>query len=346
VAQINGDERRAVDWSGPVRRARNLWPHVASFGNLCRAARRASRGKRHRPSVACFLEQLEPRALALHRALEDGSWQPGTLRAFRITDPKPRTIQVAPFADRVVHHALIGPLEPVLERGMLDCSFACREGKGQHAALAAARGMVRRYRYALTLDVLHHFESTRHDVVMTTLARRIKDRRVLDLCAKVLRAVPGGLGLPIGSLTSQWFANTVLDRLDHHVKETLRIPGYLRYMDDMVLLADDKATLKTAAHEVACYLADPLRLTLKTAATRLIHSADGLPWLGWRILPGMTRLRPASLRRTRRRLATLREMAARGELDEERLADAERAIAAHLSSGSTLQLRRQLAQTR
>ncbi len=134
-----------------MRRAGNLWPEIVSFGNLVRAARRAALGKRDVAGVARFLADLEPNVLRLQRELEAGTWAPGRAFTFEIHDPKTRTITAAPFADRVVHHALIDVLEPRLERRMLFESFACRRGKGTHRALA--HGLVRRYPWFLKLDV-------------------------------------------------------------------------------------------------------------------------------------------------------------------------------------------------
>jgi RNA-directed DNA polymerase len=174
-----------------VRRAGNLWPEVVSFRGLLAAADRAARGKRTAASVARFLERAEPEALALQRELRGGVWRPGRGARFTIRDPKTREITVVPFRDQVVHHALIAPLEPVFERRMIADSYACRRGKGAHAALRRARGFVRRFGWFLKLDVRSFFASLEHGVVRESLGRIVKDRRVLDLGATVLRRPAG-----------------------------------------------------------------------------------------------------------------------------------------------------------
>ena len=150
------------------------------------------------------------------------------------------------------------------------------------------------------------------------------------------------VGLSIGNLTSQWFCNLVLDRLDHHVKEVLRIPGYVRYMDDFVLFADDKPTLRAAHDAVAGFLAGMLRLRCKPTATILAPARHGLPFLGWCLHRGTTRLRPETLRRIRRRVRQRQWQHRLGQFDTDRFAACIRAVAEHMRHGSTLGLRRDL----
>ena len=328
-----------------MRRVGNLWPEIASFSALTRAAHRAALGKRHVLGVALFLERLEPEALLLERELHDGTWRPGRPHTFEVHDPKTRTITAAPFRDRVVHHALIDRLEPIFDRRMIRESFACRRGKGSHAALRHARRMLRKYDWFLKLDIRQCFPSIRHEVVMETLARVLKDRRVLALCRTILRG-PGpeenAVGIPIGNLTSQWFANLLLDRLDHHVKEVLQIPGYCRYLDDFVLFAGDRVTLRDAHGKIAEYLEETLHLTLKHRATLLAPARVGLPFLGFQIQRGTMRVRPENLRRMRKRLRKRRWQFEHGLIDEDDLAASVGSMFAHLSHGSTLGLRRAL----
>ncbi len=322
-------------------RVGNLWPTIVSFKNLARAARRAALGKRRVAGVARFLADLEPNVLRLQRELEDGSWRPGQAYTFEIHDPKTRTITAAPFADRVVHHALIDVLEPHLERRMLSESFACRRGKGTHRALSQAKKLVRRYPWFLQLDVRKFFESLDHEVVLETFRRVIKDKRVLALLECIVRT--GGkddVGLPIGNLTSQWACNLVLDRLDHPVKECLRIPGYVRYMDDFALFAPDRARLVSAHGEVRSFLRDELRLELKDRATKLAPVREGLPFLGWRIHRGTVRLRPENLRRLRARVKHRLWEHRTGRINQEGLLACLRSTTEHLRHGSTLLLRR------
>src|SRR5262249_37572683 len=143
-------------------------------------------------------------------------------------------------------------------------------GKGTLRALRCAQRLVRRSGWFLKLDVKRCFPSLAHDVVLATVGRGLADARALQLCERIVRAGgPGGQGLPIGNLTSQWLANLVLDRLDRHVLTVLRPSAYLRYMDDFVLLDDDLEKLRALHGEVAAFLQMELRLELKAQATIL-----------------------------------------------------------------------------
>ncbi len=323
-----------------MKRAGNLWPSVVAFESLLAAARRAAKGKRGVAAVARFLADVEPEVLALQRELRTGTWRPGPASSFLIRDPKVRTITAAPFRDRVVHHALMGALEPVLDRRMVAGSFACRRGKGAHAALRYARKLLRRHEWFLKLDVERCFESMAHDVVLATLARSVKDRRVLLLAERIVRAGRGNRGLPIGSLTSQWLANLVLDRMDHFVIEELGVGGYVRYMDDFVLFGASKADLRAHRATFAAFVTEELDLRLKERATIVAPARQGLPFLGWRLHRGVTRLRHANVRRSKRRLRRRVEEYRAGRIDEEALAASVRSVCEHLRQGGTLGLRR------
>ncbi|MEM7202473.1 MAG: reverse transcriptase/maturase family protein [Planctomycetota bacterium] len=325
-----------------MRRIGNLWPQVANFDALCHAARRAARGKRRSHAVASFLDRLEPECLALERALRDDRWRPGRTATFVLHDPKERRITVVPFADRVVHHALLGPLEAVFERQMIAHSFACQRDKGTHAALRCARRLVRGHEWFLKLDVAAFFASIPHDAVRATLARVIKDRRVLGLCDRILRGPCGhsrGRGLPIGSLTSQWWANLVLARLDRLVLQELRPGGYARYMDDFALLDGDRRRLRDAHRAIAAFLRDELGLRLKERATVLAPVREGLPWLGWRVYRGTVRVQRDNLRRARWRLRHRRWEYEQGRRDAASYRAAVAAVLAHLGHADTRGLR-------
>jgi len=320
-----------------------VWDTITSFGNLARAAQRAAAGKRGHAAVARFLFRVEPELLRLQRELQDGSYQPGVPFEFEIVDPKPRTIAAAPFRDRVVHHALIDPLEDELDRRLVPQCFACRRGKGQHRALRYAQRLVRRNGWFLKLDVAKFFPSLRHEVVLSTLAAIVADTRAMALCERIVRASgTDGCGLPIGNLTSQWFANLALARLDQHVLAVLRPAGYVRYMDDFVLFANDKESLQAMHGAVAAFLAGELLLRLKPTATILAPVTEGLPFLGFRVYRGMLRLRPQNLARTRARLQKRAAQLRTGAIDQQQYADSVRAVVAHLRHGNTLAWRRTL----
>jgi RNA-directed DNA polymerase len=327
-----------------MRRAGHLFERVVGFGHLCRSARRAARGKEITDEAARFLIDLEIEALALQRELLDGSYAPGRFRTFEISDPKPRTISAAPFCDRVVHHALCAVLEPVFERYAIHDSYACRTGKGSLSAIQRAQQLSRRHAWFLKLDIRHYFETLDHEILFQLMARLVKDRRVLDLTARILSAraagQPDGKGLPIGNLTSQHFANLYLGTFDHHAKEALRARGYLRYMDDMILFGPDRATMRRWRDEATSFLEGPLRLEVKEEATRIGPVAEGVPYLGFRIWPRQIRFDGARARRFRRRVRWMEAAQARGEIGDREREESVRSLVAWSETGDTLRFRR------
>lgn len=346
-----------------MKRAGGLWPEIVSFDNLVAAARRAALGKRDRVEVATFLRELEPEVFALQRALEDGSYQPGPYRAFEVREPKPRLIHAAPFRDRVVHHALCHVIEPVFERRFIAASYACRAGKGTHRALRHFVRLCHQHRYVLLCDIEAFFPSIDHEVLLAQVARAIKDRRVLALVARIVSSAPSSAGrppsscagpgfagsylpgdtlftplerrrgLPIGNLTSQLLANVVLDPLDHQVKETLRVPGYLRYCDDFALFADNKAELR-AQRAALQGVVEGLRLRLHPTKSRVRRTGEGLRFLGFRLTTsGQLRIDRQRLRAFERRLIELRAAYRRGELDLAAVGQRVRSFCAHAAQG-------------
>jgi hypothetical protein len=330
-----------------MKRQAGLFEPITRFDNLLLAARKAAQGKRDKPSVACFEFHLEPELLRLQEELENGRYRPGSFFTFEIRDPKRRRICAAPYRDRVVHHALCNVLEPVFERRLIFDTYACRPGKGTHAAIARAQQFARRYRYFLKCDIRKYFQSVDHSVLKALLARLLKDPRLLALLNRIIDHAPPDAepckGLPIGNLTSQHFANLYLGELDHYLKERLRIKGYLRYMDDALLFANDKPTLHLLLADSRRFLQENLQLALKEEATLLMPVTEGIPFLGFRIYPGVVRLNPRTLRRFRRQVRGRAKAYGEGRLSAEELTNSVASLFAHVAHADTLHLRRQVA---
>ena len=169
-----------------MKRHGNLWDRMISFGSLLQAAHSAARGKRFKPGVARFVFDLERQLLLLHEELASKTYRPGPYRTFTIYEGKTRQISAAPFRDRVVHHALTGVLEPIFERSFIFDSYACRKGKGTHAAVDRCQQFARRYRYVLKADVRKFFPSIDHQILKTLITRKIKDPDVLWLVGLII----------------------------------------------------------------------------------------------------------------------------------------------------------------
>jgi hypothetical protein len=164
-----------------MKRIGNLWPALIDLDNLLTAAERARKGKRYRPPVARFHFHLERELCLLHEELAAKTYRPGPYRTFYVYEPKQRLISAAPYRDRVVHHAVTNILGPIFERSFHPDSYACRAGKGTHAAVDRCQQLARRYRYVLKADVRKFFPSMDHGILNAIVARKIKDLDVLWL---------------------------------------------------------------------------------------------------------------------------------------------------------------------
>ena len=298
-----------------MKRLSMLWPHIVAFDNLYRAWRKARKGKSHTAAVADFELGLEHHLLALQGELLNGIYQPGEYRLFTIYERKPRVIAAAPFRDRVVHHALMNIIEPPLDRRFVFDCYACRTAKGTHAAVDRYQHWACRYRYVLKLDVRQYFPSIDHEYLKAKLQARIKDRDAIALLDCIIDAGPNrdGKGIPIGNLTSQFFANLYLDDFDHWIKETLRAPAYLRYVDDMVLLGDDKRQLANWREHIRERLQHE-RLQLHPNKAHISPTRCGLNLLGYVVYPTHRRLRADNGYRFRRKLRSLARLYQQGVL--------------------------------
>lgn len=343
-----------------MKRAGNLWPHLTAWQNLLESAGLAARGKRKRPDVAWYLHELEANLCRLQVSLLDDTYRPSGYRTFWIRDPKLRQISAAPFPDRVVHHALTRILEPVFEPRFTGFAFASRKGFGQHRALALARQACRDHRYVLKCDIRKYFPSIDHGILRELLDRAVKCPETLRLTSLIIDGsnpqeeatayFPGDnlftpferrRGLPIGNQTSQFFANVYLNPLDQFVLRELGPALYLRYVDDFVLFGDDKAALREMRERIGDFLAG-LRLRLHEGKSRVYCCAEGVTFLGWRLLPQQMRLARGNVVRMRRRLKAMAGQYHRGLLS---FADVDARVQAwlgHASFGDTWRIRESL----
>jgi RNA-directed DNA polymerase len=336
-----------------------VYAQICSWDNLLLAHRRASKGKRGKRPAARFEHRLEDNLIALQEELLAKTYRPGAYDSFHIHEPKRRLISAAPFRDRVVHHALCNVIEPVFERSFIHDSYANRVGKGTHRALDRCQEFARRYRYVLQCDVVQFFPAIDHTVLRGILARKLSDPDVLWLVDRVLESGVGVLseeyqmawfpgddlfaalyprGLPIGNLTSQFWANCYLNPFDHFVKRELRCLGYLRYVDDALLFAGDKATLWAWREAVVERLAQ-FRLTIHPGAhPRPV--TEGIPFLGFVVYPDRRFLKRRKVVHFRRRFLALVDRYLAGEIPLEQVTASARGWANHARYGNTVGLRK------
>lgn len=300
----------------------HLYPRIVSFENLLLAANQAAKSKRERPDVLLFFMNLEDNLFQLQDELGTLSYQPGGYRTFRIYDPKPRLISAAPFRDRVVHHALMNIIGPLLESSFIFDSYSNREGKGTHRAIRRYQAFLKQYQYVLKCDIKSYFPSIDHEILKSLVRKRIECKNTLWLIDTIIDAgnpqqsssfgdyFPGDtlftplerrVGLPIGNLTSQFFGNYYLNPMDHFIKEKLRCKAYVRYVDDFVLLADSKLLLREWKKDIQIFL-QSYRLKLQSKRCHIYPAEIGYRFLGQVVFQTHRRLAGENVRKFKKRL--------------------------------------------
>ncbi len=351
-----------------MKRYGNLWPQIIDFENILLAARNAQLGKRWTASVLQFNYHLETELLDLLAEITAKTYKPGKYKTFEIYDPKCRLISAAPYRDRVVHHALCNVIQPIFERTFIDDSYANRWGYGTHRALRRFIDFTRTSPYVLQCDIQKYFPSIDHAILKEILRRKIKCPETLWLIDCIIdhsneqipvhEMYPGDnlltllnrrRGLPIGNLTSQFFANVYLNGFDHFVKEELKVTKYVRYVDDFALFSDDHGFLVETRLALEDYLSG-LRLKMHPIKSQLFETRHGANFLGFRVLPiGQSypkevriRVRRENLRRGKRRLKQLQNDYGCGKIGFQELDRSIQSWLAHLKHGHTWQLRKQI----
>jgi RNA-directed DNA polymerase len=337
-----------------------LFEQIVTFDNLYKAYLKARKGKKNRDEVARFSENLEQELFQLQNELQNQRWQPGQYRQFILYERKPRLISAAPFRDRVVHHALMHIIEPLIDKTFIFDNYACRSGKGVHIAIARYQHFARRYPYCLKMDVRRYFPSIDHDILKQQLSARINDPLTLLFLFRIIDKAPEypdtplyfphddlltpllrKTGLPIGNLTSQFFANLYLDEFDHWIKEKQKVKGYIRYVDDMFFFADNKSALWNLKKNIEIRLYNE-RLLCHQRKGQVRRTSEQIDVLGYQLTPYHRRLRNDNGFRFIRRLNKMAKGYKIGQLDWQDINPRVQSWIGHAIHAETYQLRKTL----
>lgn len=344
-----------------MKRSNNLWPSITDFSNLLDAAHKAQCGKRFRPNVLSFNYDLEAHLIKLQHQLNTRTYRPGPYTTFEIKSPKSRMISAAPYRDRVVHHAVCTIITPIFDRIFIHDSYANRVGYGSHRALRRFTRFTRSSRYVLQCDIRKYFPSIDHEILKSLLRRKIKCTETLWLLDLIIDNsnpqeprnlhFPGDdlltplsrkRGLPIGNLTSQFFANIYLNGFDHYCKRQLHTQKYLRYADDFAFFSDDSAFLKDIRPKLETYLAQHLRLHIHPIKSQQFETRHGANFVGFRILPHQIRIQSQSLKRGRIKLRDIQRNYTHHLITLSTLQKSLKSWFAHLNHGNTHHLQQQI----
>jgi RNA-directed DNA polymerase len=303
----------------PCVPARGSETDIFSFRNIYRAYLSCRKNKRNTINALKFEINAEENILSLEKELKSRSYHPSRSILFATQKPKLREIFAADFRDRVVHHLLIEQLEKLWEPIFIHDSYACRIGKGTHKAVLRLQTFLRRITkngrtraYFLQLDIKDFFTSIDKDLLFSMIKRRINNPDILWLARVVIfwdctdsyvlrgrrsniQHVPANKslfgkenkrGVPIGNLTSQFFANIYLNELDQFVKHTLKCRHYVRYVDDFVLLSRDREELVRWRNAIDQFVRERLKITLHPVRRKLLPVSNGIDFLGYIVRPG------------------------------------------------------------
>lgn len=264
-----------------MKRKNNLFDKIANRENIILADKLARKGKKKQPGIKWFDKHYEKNIDRIVSDLLSGRYKTPKYITFKIYDPKERDISVLPYRDRIIHHGIMIPLEPILTSTYIANSYSCIKLKGVHAALKDIKNSLKdlkRTKYCLKIDIHKFYPSVNHDILKWLLRKKIKDKKLLALLDNIIDSSDG---IPIGNLMSQYFGNFYLTYFDHFVKEVLMVKYYFRYADDMVFLAETKQELHFILHAVKDYLKDKLKLKLKKNYQIFPVKSRGIDFLGY-----------------------------------------------------------------
>ena len=298
----------------------NIYHKIYNFSNLLLAWRKARKGKTKKVYVIDFEKDVIGNLLQLQEELKNEIYFPKLLKTFILRDPKTRKISKSDFRDRIVHHAIILGLEPIFDKSFFYDSCANRKGKGNLFALKRFELFKRQITnnlksevFCLKADIKHYFEEVDHKILIRILRRKINDKQTINLIIKILKnnaqsdsvwvgRTEACKGMPLGNLTSQFFANIYLNELDYFVKHKIKAKYYIRYVDDFVIVHNSKSQLKIWKNEIEEFLKAKLKLELHQDKSKIIPLSHGIDFVGFRNFYNFKLLRKRNIRNMERKV--------------------------------------------
>lgn len=286
------------------KRYRNLIHKIAEYENIWEAYRKAAKGKRKTLGYLRFKEHEGSNVTKIRKLILSSLYKPGRHRKFFVYEPKKRLISALPFFDRVVQHAMIAIIGPIFTKTMLNQSWACIKGRGMHDGAKSAQSMIRKKAkirgsvYVLKTDYSKYFASIRRCVLWVKIKAKVSCRATLNLIEKFTPKT--GVGLPIGNLDSQLWANVFGTIADRFLAQTLKISTFARYMDDIVIIHNSRAVLEGVRDYFEWFSQYSLGLFFSKESIR--PASLGVNFLGFRIFQQYKLLRRDSVIRAKRKI--------------------------------------------
>ncbi len=283
-----------------MKRKDNLFDKICSFENIHSAYFKARKGKRFKKDILLFNYNLEANLINLQKELRTEKYVHGGYKEFIVQDSKKRKIRAPCFRDRVVHHALCNVIEPIFEKTFIFDSYACRKKKGTHRALKRLKAWLKTAEggYCLKCDISKYFDSIDQTILFNLIQKKIKDEKAIRLIGKIICSFNKEIkiGIPIGNLTSQLFANIFLNQLDQFIKRELKQKHFIRYMDDFLILGG-KRELQCFKKKISDYLRLNLGLELHPRKADVFPLFKGIDFLGYVAFKNNVLLRKNTVKR-------------------------------------------------
>lgn len=330
----------------------NLWGGLCSLENLFLAYKKARKKKTGKLYVQEFEKDLLNNLLKLQYELQNKTYSPKPLITFTIREPKTRKISKSDFRDRIIHHALCNILEPIFDKTFIHDSYANRKGKGtlkaverfDHFKRKVSRNNTRKC-FVFKADIKKYFDNVDHKTLLKILNKKVVDADVLWLVQRILgnhQADIKGRGMPLGNLTSQFFANIYLNQLDRFVKHRLKAKYYIRYVDDFVILDSNKEKLSKYKEEINNFLKQNLKIEFHPDKSKIFQLGNSLTFLGFRIFCNHKLLKRSSIRKMKNKYKTLKNFYNKKEFSYDKVYDFMEGWIAYAKNANTYKLRKNI----
>jgi len=290
----------------------SLYDKIASFVNLLIAFKKARKGKTRKSYVIEFEKNLTKNLSELEFELKNQTYVPKPLKTFVLRDPKTRKISKSEFRDRIIHHALCNVIEPIFDKFFIYDSCANRKDKGTLFAIKRFDSFKRKVTnnlhssaFCFKADIKHYFQDINRVVLIKIIKRKISDEKIIHLIKLILNNFEKDKGMPLGNLTSQFFANVYLHELDHFIKHKLKAKYYIRYVDDFIILFNSKEQLGIWKEQIREFLKEELKLELHSDKSRVINLSRGVDFVGFRNFYHFRLLRKRNIQRMEKKIILL-----------------------------------------
>ena len=301
---------------------KDLYGRIIAYENLQIAYKKAMEGqKKFRKDAVNFAMLDDLNMVRLWQDLKYGYYRTGEYICFKVYEPKERVVYAPRVRDKIVQFAIHNVIKNIYDKTFIKYSYACQDGKGTLAAVNQLQKNLRTCKriyqdaWVVKFDISKYFYSIKHHILKKLLRKKIKCKKTLWLLDSIIDSSPQPVGIPLGNITSQDFANIYLNELDQYVMRFLKIRYYVRYMDDAVAIVDSREAAVKLKQKMKDFVEKHLELQVNPKKTQIFPLAQGVNAYGYKIWPTHRLLRTESKRAMKRRIKTMDRKNKNGEME-------------------------------